>query len=268
MPSLNLSLVRLLVAAFGLPVWLASFGNGTLFAETLEYELRIAEQELSLSGSPAKALTVNGSVPAPVLEFTEGDIARIRVVNTLEEETSIHWHGILLPNRQDGVSYLTTPPILPRSSHTFEFPLIQSGTYWYHSHTGLQEQRGVYGAIVIHPKIEKQKADREYVLVLSDWTDENPAEVLRTLKRGSHYYALKKDAMQSILGASQAGALGSYFHREIMRMPPMDISDVAYDAFLINGRAKLELEASPGELVRLRVVNASASTYFRSTDAD
>ena len=120
--------------------------------------------------------------------MTEGDDVKIRVHNRMPVETSIHWHGILLPNKQDGVPYLTTSPIKAGKTYIFEFPVIQSGTYWYHSHTGLQEQRGVYGSIAIYPKKEQIRADREYVLVFSDWTDENPDEVLRTLKRGSEYY--------------------------------------------------------------------------------
>ena len=234
----------------------------SISAEVDEYFLTVEEQIVNFSGTEVPALTVNGTIPAPTIEWTEGNVARVHVTNKLKVETSIHWHGILLPNRQDGVSYLTTPPILPGSTHTFEFPVIHSGTYWYHSHTGLQEQKGVYGAIVIHPKTKAIQSDRDYTVVLSDWTDEDPKEVLRTLKSGSHYYALKKGAMQSLLGAWQAGGLADTFHRELMRMPPMDISDVAYDAFLMNGARETKFEASAGDLIRLRIVNAGASTYF------
>ena len=127
-----------------------------------------------------------------IIRFKVGDVARIHVVNGLKnEEVSSHWHGLLLPNVEDGVPYVTTPPIVPGKSRTFEFPLKHAGTYWYHSHTGLQEQRGVYGSIVIEPKGgERVKADKEAVLVLSDWTNEDPQEVMRTLMRASDWYAI------------------------------------------------------------------------------
>jgi FtsP/CotA-like multicopper oxidase with cupredoxin domain len=231
-------------------------------AETAEYDLTIARQWVDFTGKKVRAMTINGGIPGPTLEMKEGDFVVIRVHNRMDVETSIHWHGVLLPNREDGVPYLTTPPILPGSTHVFRFPVVQSGTYWYHSHTGLQEERGVYGSIVIHPREETIVSDREYVLVLSDWIDEKPQSVLRMLKRGSEYYSLAKGTTQSITGAIRAKAVGDMFRRWLDRMPPMDISDVAYDSFLINGRAESELEARPGETVRLRIINASAATYF------
>ena len=136
-------------------IWVVAFlilPFGLARAELVEYDLVIETREVSFTGRPVQALTINGNIPGPTLTLTEGDRARIRVHNRLDTETSIHWHGILLPNREDGVPYLTTPPILPGKTHIFEFPVIQSGTYWYHSHTGLQEQRGVYGSLVIHPR--------------------------------------------------------------------------------------------------------------------
>jgi CopA family copper-resistance protein len=235
---------------------------GTVLAGLVEYDLVIEAKEVNFTGNPVQALTVNGRIPGPTLTLTEGDRARIRVHNRLATETSIHWHGILLPNREDGVPYLTTPPLLPGQTRVFEFPVKQSGTYWYHSHTGLQEQRGVYGALVIKPRGGLEPADREYVLVLSDWIDEDPAEVLRLLKRGTGYFSAKKGAVQSLTGAARAGALGDVFSQWWDRMPPMDISDVGYDRFLINGQTKSYLEAAPGETVRLRIINAAASTYF------
>jgi len=234
----------------------------TAFAKNITYDLTINETTVNYSGRDVTALTVNGGIPGPTIEANLGDHVTINVHNQLNQESSIHWHGILLPNRQDGVPYLTTPPIKPKQVLTFSFPLVHTGTYWYHSHTGLQEQRGVYGSIVIHDKDDTKQADREYVVVLSDWLDENPNEVMRTLKRGSHYYALKKGAMQSLSGAVKNHALKPYFAQQLDRMPPMDISDVAYDAFLTNGKQTDYLPAKPGEIVRLRVINASASTYF------
>ena len=242
---------------------IAAFCSGTT-AALVEYDLTIAEQTLSPAGRPVRVLTINGSLPGPTLRFREGDTARIRVHNHLKhEDTSTHWHGLLLPNAQDGVPHITTPPILPGQTHTFEFKLRHPGTYWYHSHTHLQEQLGVYGSIVVEPRGgEPVKADRDEVVVLSDWTNENPDEVQRTLARGSDYYSLRKGSAQSILGAIRHDALRDYFDREWTKMPPMDVSDVAYDAFLINGRPVSRMSARPGERIRLRVINAGASTYF------
>lgn len=233
-------------------------------AAVVEYDLTVAEERQAPAGKPLAVLTLNGSIPGPVLRFREGDVARVRVRNALRRETtSIHWHGLLLPIAQDGVPYVTTPPIEPGAVHTFEFPLKHSGTYWYHSHTGMQEQRGVYGAIVVEPAGgEPEVADREHVLVLSDWTNENPDAVMRNLMRGTDYYAVRKGNAQSIVGAIRARALPEYLDRERSRLPAMDISDVAYDAFLINGARRSKLDARPGETVRLRVINAAASTYF------
>jgi FtsP/CotA-like multicopper oxidase with cupredoxin domain len=235
-------------------------------ARVVEYDLEVVEQSWTPGGKvkAVRALTLNGGIPGPTLRFREGDTARIRVHNRLKgEDTSIHWHGLLLPNAQDGVPDVTTPSIKPGTTHTFEFPLIHSGTYWYHSHTGLQEQVGVYGSIVIEPKNgEPVRADRDHVVVLSDWTTEKPEEVMRTLMRGSEWYALKKGGMQSLTGAAKAGALKEFWDRERSRMPAMDVSDVAYDAFLANGKESITLPGKPGEKVRLRVINAAASTYF------
>lgn len=251
-------------------VFLSLFPFGAfLRAAVVEYSIDIAEQEIAPAGEPVKALTLNGGIPGPVLRFKEGDIARIKVNNHLKgEEVSIHWHGLLVPNVEDGVPRLTTPPINGGESRTFEFPIKQSGTYWYHSHTGLQEQRGVYGAIVIEPKAgETVKTDREEVLVLSDWTNEDPNEVMRTLMRGSDWYAIRKGTAQSLFGAIRAGHLMDYLNREKSRLPPMDVSDVAYDAFLINGKRSSEISGKPGETVRLRVINAAAATYFYLSSA-
>ena len=243
-------------------------------ARIVDYTLDIAETTLAPAGRPVRALTLNGTVPGPVLRFREGEIARIRVRNRLPSgETSTHWHGLLLPNLEDGVPYLTTPPIPAGGERTFEFLLKHSGTYWYHSHTGLQEQRGIYGAIVVEPRADAPartdipRIDREEVVVLSDWTNENADEVMRTLVRGSDWYAIRKNTAQSFLGAAQSGHLRDYLKREKSRLPPMDVSDVAYDAFLANGRPRQQLPARPGETIRLRVINSGASTYFYLTSA-
>ena len=230
----------------------------------VEYDLTIAEQTVSPAGTPVRGFTINGGIPGPTLRFKEGDWARIRVHNQLKDkETSTHWHGLLLPNKEDGVPHVTTPPILPGQTHTFEFQLRHSGTYWYHSHTHLQEQNGVFGSIVVTPRGgEPVQADREQVLVLSDWTNTDPHEVMRTLMRGSDYFGLMRGNAQSLLGAAQRGMLKEYFQREWDRMMPMDVSDVGYAAFLINGKRSTQIEGKPGERVRLRVINAGAATYF------
>jgi FtsP/CotA-like multicopper oxidase with cupredoxin domain len=168
-------------------------------AATVEYELTIAQQEVNITGKPARGMTINGGIPGPTLHFKEGDIARINVHNKMSVETSIHWHGVLVPPDMDGVPYISFPPIEPDTTFRYEFPIRQSGTYWYHSHTSLQEQSGVYGAIVIERRQNGPKPDRDYVVLLSDWTDEDPHEVIRTLKRGSEWYAIQKGSGQSIL---------------------------------------------------------------------
>ena len=243
---------------------------------TVEYILRVGETTVEHAGKRGVLLTVNGVSPAPTLRFTEGDHAHITVINDLEEDdTSLHWHGLLLPNAMDGVPYLTMPPIGPGEERVFEFPIRQSGTYWYHSHTGLQEQKGVYGAIVIDPVVADARMgaqiqaqwDREHVVVLSDWTHEDPHTVMGTLMHGSDWYSIQKGTASSIWGAWKAGKLRDYFRHQKTRMMAMDISDVAYDAFLAGGLEELPLEAQPGERVLLRIINAGASSYFHVTSA-
>lgn len=243
-----------------------SFLSQTTFAKTVRYELTIKNEKVNLSGKKEVdfALTVNGGIPAPTLEFTEGDDAEILVKNEiLNEEVSIHWHGILLPPVEDGVAYVNTPPIHPGTSRLFKFKIRQSGTYWYHSHTGLQEQKGVYGGLVIHPKQKSFAYDKEAVVVLSDWSDENSDQIVRNLRKDGDFYLYKKDSMRSYVGAIKAGGLKNHLHNEWTRMGGMDLSDVGYDAFLINGKRDSQLlVAHPGEKVRLRIINAAASSYF------
>jgi len=234
-----------------------------LSAAIVEYDLTIDRQEVNFTGTHVKAMTINGRLPGPTLRFTEGDHAVIRVHNQMDVETSIHWHGILLPNEMDGVPFVTQSPISPGQTFIYEFDLRQSGTYWYHSHTMLQEQRGLFGALVITPKAEGAfDRLRDHVVVLSDWTDEEANSVLQTLKRGSKWYSLRKGSSQSVLGAARLGMLGAYFSRELQRMLPMDLSDVYYDHFLLNGAPQQSLAANPGEKIRLRVIAGSATTFF------
>ena len=237
--------------------------TGKKVKEKRIYHLTVNYKTVHFTGTAKQALAINDSIPAPTLYFKEGETAVIHVTNKMQEETSIHWHGILLPNFQDGVSYLTTPPIKPGKTHTFTFTLKHAGTYWYHSHTGLQEQRGLYGAIVIEPKKRKWNYDHNLTLVLSDWTDENPKEVLRTLKRGNEWYSIKKQTTQSLYKVIRHGALNAQFQLWKQRMPGMDISDVYYPAFLMNGqKTQHHPHFKDGERIRLRVINAGASTYF------
>jgi len=232
------------------------------------YNLTIDYQTVNITGKDVKAMTINGGIPGPNLEFTEGEFAIINVTNKMDVETSVHWHGLILPNYYDGVPYLTTPPIQPGETFQYKFALKQSGTYWYHSHTGLQEQRGVYGSIQINPKETDLEYDKDLVLVLSDWMDENPKTQLRNLKRGNEWYLIKKNQIQSWDKVIARGATGAKLKMMWNRMPDMAILDNYYDNFLINGQSTSEYpEFKPGEKVRVRFVNAAAASYFWLTFA-
>ena len=227
----------------------------------VEYDLYVTDSLVNFTGKVRSAVVLNGRLPGPTLRFTEGDTAVVRVHNRLKGATSMHWHGLILPNAQDGVPYLNTAPILPGTTHTFTFPLVQHGTYWYHAH-GLEEQLGMYGSMVIQPR-ETKPAMKEYVLLLSDWTDQKPAEVLRYLKRAGEWYAVQKGATQSYGEAIAAGYFKDKVKQEWGRMPAMDVSDVFYNKFLTNGQEQAYFkDAKPGEVVRLRVINGGTSSYF------
>ncbi|MES1223363.1 MAG: multicopper oxidase domain-containing protein, partial [Bacteroidota bacterium] len=167
------------------------------------YHLYVADTIVNYTGKAKHAIAINGSIPAPALYFTEGDTAEIYVHNTLKKETSIHWHGIILPNRYDGVSYLTTAPIKPGETHKFEFPVVQNGTYWYHSHTKTQEQSGMYGALIFYKR--KEAEVKQIPVVLSDWTNEKPYEVHRSLHMATDWYAIKKRSTQNYGEAIRTG---------------------------------------------------------------
>ncbi len=229
--------------------------------KTVRYDLYIRDTLVKYTGETVKAIAINGSIPAPTLYFTEGDTADIYVHNELSKETSIHWHGLILPNEQDGVPYLTTAPIEAKSTHHYYFPIVQNGTYWYHSHTGTQEQSGMYGAFIIHKKDEPPM--KEYVVVLSDWTDENPYEVMRSLHGATDWYAIQKRSTQNYFQSIKEGYFGTKLLNEWKRMTAMDVSDVYYDYFFINGKAENTApQFQAGDKVRLRIINGSASTYF------
>ncbi len=228
-----------------------------------EYHLTIDQEKVNKAGKEVIGMTVNGGIPGPTVFFNEGEYAVIYVENKMDVETSVHWHGMLLPNFYDGVPYLTTPPIKPGQTFKYEFPIKQAGTYWYHSHTMLQEQRGVFGSIVIYPKEETIQYDKELVMVLSDWTNERPMNVLRFLKRGTEWYNWKKGTSTPLNQVIARGAFGAQLDFWRQRMEGADLADIYYPAFLVNGQQTQEYpEFKPGERVRLRIINAAASSQF------
>lgn len=231
-----------------------------------EYTLEINEEMVNKAGKNVMGMTVNGSIPGPTLEFNEGEYAVIHVKNNMDVETSIHWHGILLPNFYDGVPYLSTPPIEPGKTLKYEFAIKQNGTYWYHSHTMLQEQSGVFGSIVIQPKEKTMEYDKELVLMLSDWTNEKPMNILRFLKRGTEWYNIKKGTATPLNQVIVRGAFGAQLDFWRQRMEGADIADIYYPAFLINGQQTMEYpDFKPGEKIRLRIIDGAASTSFWMT---
>ena len=228
-----------------------------------EYTLTLKKEKVKKAGKEVTGMTINGTIPGPTLEFNEGEYAVIYVKNEMDVETSVHWHGLLLPNFYDGVPYLNTPPIEPGHTLKYEFAIKQSGTYWYHGHTMLQEQIGVFGPIVIHPKKETLQYDKELVLMLSDWTNEKPMNVLRNLKRGSEWYGYRKGTSTPLNQVIKRGAFGAQLKFWKQRMEGADIADIYYPAFLINGKQSVEYpDLKPGEKVRLRIIDGGASTSF------
>jgi len=238
----------------------------------VEFDLRIGETPMNFTGSPRTAVTVNDSIPAPTLRWREGDTVTLRVANALDEATSIHWHGILLPANMDGVPGLSFNGIHPGETHTYRFNVRQSGTYWYHSHSGFQEQQGLYGPLVIEPREpEPFRYDREYVVLLSDWTDEQPERVFAKLKKQSDYYNLRQRTVGDFLSDVRAhGFKNTVSERTAwgeMRMSDRDLADVTGSTYtyLMNGQAPAGNWTGlfrPGERVRLRFINGSAMSYF------
>ena len=234
---------------------------GTEGVKTVRYDLFVSDSIVNFTGKNRKAIAVNGSLPAPPLVFTVGDTALIYVHNKSDEPTSIHWHGIFLPNRMDGVAHLTQHPIPPHATYVYKFPVLQDGTFWYHSHYSLQEQIGLYGALIFNKRTEPDIPT--IPVVLSDWSDMNPHEINRSLHAGSDWFAIKKKATQSYSEAIKAGRLKVKLTNEWKRMTAMDVSDVYYEKFLINGAPAQHLsQFKAGDQVRLRIVNGGASTYF------
>jgi len=229
--------------------------------KTIRYDLYIADTIVNYGGKTKRAIAVNGSIPMPTLTFTQGDTAEIYVHNRLKEETSLHWHGLFLPNRYDGVPNLTQMPIKPGTTHLYRFPIVQHGTHWYHSHTGLQEQIGMYGAFIIKKRNEWDIPS--IPLILSEWTNMNPNEVNRSLHAATDWFSIQKGTTQSYAEAIKSGHFKTKVANEWKRMNAMDVSDVYYDQFLINGENQhIQPQFKAGDKLRLRIANAGASSYF------
>ncbi|WP_284126364.1 copper resistance system multicopper oxidase [Parerythrobacter aestuarii] len=239
----------------------AKKGFGTYSGE--EINLTVGHARYSTGGRNGHAIAVDGMIPGPLIRLKEGQNIRLNVTNTLDEDTSIHWHGLLLPFQFDGVPGVSFPGIGPGETFTYEFPIRQAGTYWWHSHSGLQEQMGHYGPLVIEAKDGSDKRyDRDYIVLLSEFTPMHPHEIMRKLKVGEHYFNRQMmTATEGDLSGEERRMWGG------MRMNPRDISDVSAPAYtyLINGHGPaddLEYLFKPGEKVRLRIINGSAMSFF------
>lgn len=242
--------------------------------EVVRYELYVKDTIVAYAGKPKRAIAVNGQIPMPTLTFTEGDTAEIVVHNLLKESTSLHWHGVFLPNKEDGVPFLTQEPIKPGATHTYRFPVKQHGTHWYHSHSGMQEQIGMYGSFIM----QKKPGDKTFrrgiddlpaeAVMLSEWTNLDPDNVHRMLHNANDWSSIRKGAVQSYAEAIKEGHFKTKVVNEWKRMLAMDVSDVYYDRILINGSAETTLKSADGkplkagDKVRLRISNGGASSYF------
>ncbi|AGN83520.1 copper oxidase [Pseudomonas putida H8234] len=254
------------------PVWAVTSPGQPNVLSGNEFDLYIGELPVNITGAARTAMAINGSVPGPILRWREGDTVTLRVRNRLKQDTSIHWHGIILPANMDGVPGLSFHGIAPDGMYEYKFKVHQNGTYWYHSHSGLQEQSGVYGALVIDAKDpEPFVYDRDYVVMLSDWTDEDPARVLSKLKKQSDYYNFHKRTVSDFVDdVSEKGWSAAVADRKMwaeMKMSPTDLADVSgYTyTYLMNGQAPNGNWTGifkPGEKIRLRFINGSAMTYF------
>lgn len=237
-----------------------------------EIDLVIAETTVNYTGTPQMATTINGSLPGPTLRLREGDTVTIRVTNRLREITSIHWHGIVLPFQMDGVPGISFPGIAPGETFTYRFTLQQSGTYWYHAHSGFQELTGMYGALIVEPRDgESIRADRDHVLVLSDWVAEDPMRVFAKLKAQSDLYNVNRptarDFLRDVASSNLNAALEKRKMWNEMRMNPTDLADLSSVVltYLINGTppaGNFTALFRPGERVRLRFINAAGNTFY------
>jgi CopA family copper-resistance protein len=237
-----------------------------------QFDLVVSELAVNFTGSRGKATAINGSVPAPTLVWQEGETVTIRVRNDLAVSTSIHWHGIILPYQMDGVPGISFAGIAPGETFTYQFKVEQSGTYWYHSHSGFQELTGMYGAIIVRPKAsDPVYYDREMAVVLSDWTDENPMDVFAKLKNQSDYYNYSQPTGPDFIRDAQRYGLSEAFAMRKMwndmRMSPTDLADTSGETFtyLMNGTAPAGNWSGvfkPGEYVRLRFINGAGNTFY------
>ena len=260
----------------GLPAWaqqLPAAHTGTApELRGTEFDLVIDTTRVDFDGRAGIATTVNGSLPAPTLRMREGDTVTIRVTNRLRETTSIHWHGIILPFQMDGVPGVSFAGIAPGETFTYQFTLRQSGTYWYHSHSGMQELTGLYGTLIVEPRGgETIRADREHVLMLSDWTGDDPMRVLTKLKAEAHQYNQHKPTVAQFLhDAHKDGTAAALADRQMwneMRMSSTDLADLSSSvlSYLVNGRGPGQNWTGLfrlGERVRLRCVNGSGNTFY------
>jgi FtsP/CotA-like multicopper oxidase with cupredoxin domain len=254
------------------PAWAVTAPGEQHVLAGSDFELFIGETPVNFTGNPRTAMTVNGSLPGPLLRWREGDTVTLRVKNQLKDSTSIHWHGILLPANMDGVPGLSFKGIEPGAMYVYQFKVRQNGTYWYHSHSGFQEQSGVYGPLVIDAREpEPFQYDRDYVVMLTDWTDENPVDLMKTLKKQSDYYNYNKrtvgDFIQDVSDKGWGSTVADRKMWAEMKMNPTDLADVsgATYTFLMNGQtpnANWTGVFRQGEKVRLRFINGSAMSYF------
>ena len=254
------------------PVWAVTSPGQPNIVTGTDFDLYIGELPVNITGAARTAMAINGSLPGPVLRWREGDTVTLRVRNRLKQDTSIHWHGIILPANMDGVPGLSFHGIAPDGMYEYKFKVHQNGTYWYHSHSGFQEQVGVYGALVIDAKDpEPFTYDRDYVVMLSDWTDEDPARVMSKLKKQSDYYNFHKRTVGDFVDdVSEKGWSAAVADRKMwaeMKMSPTDLADVSGHTYtyLMNGQAPNGNWTGifkPGEKIRLRFINGSAMTYF------
>ncbi|WP_222911269.1 copper resistance system multicopper oxidase [Pseudomonas sp. DNDY-54] len=257
------------------PVWAVArpgqSAEGGVLAGT-DFDLYIDSLGVNFSGRERTAMAINGSIPGPLLHWREGDTVTLRVHNRLPQDTSIHWHGILLPANMDGVPGFSFAGIAPDGMYEYRFRLKQSGTYWYHSHSAFQEQLGVYGPLVIDPlEPEPFTYERDYVVMLTDWTDESPARVLDKLKKQSDYYNRGRrtlgDFINDVADQGWRETVGNRWAWAKMKMTPTDLADISAETYtyLLNGQApdsNWTAVFEPGERVRLRLINGSAMTYF------
>ncbi|MCE0965202.1 copper resistance system multicopper oxidase [Pseudomonas putida] len=271
---------RTFVKGLGAATTLAGLGLWRPLAQAAEgqdlagqhFELFIGQTPVNITGRPRTALTLNNSLPGPLLRWREGDTVTLRVRNRLAQDTSIHWHGIILPANMDGVPGLSFAGIEPGGDYLYQFTLRQSGTYWYHSHSGLQEQAGVYGAIVIEPREpEPHRYQRDHVLLFSDWSDQAPEQLMATLKKQSDAYNYHKRTVGDFIDDVADNGWGPTVAERTawarMRMSPTDLADIsaATYTYLLNGQppeGNFTCLFQPGDTVRLRLINASAMTYF------